>query len=178
MDRSESISKLAVALVKAQKKIENAVKGANNPFFKSKYANLNSVIEACKEHLNNEGIAVLQPVCSDASGDCVETVLLHESGEFMSSKTKLIMSKQDMQAYGSAVSYARRYGLQSMVFVGADDDDGEAAVDRASKPTTSPPPKVETKTEEAPKPVRSSFKNKEVSKPKEESPKPLGDGFD
>lgn len=144
MNKSESIAKIAAALVKAQRNIEAASKSAPNPFFKSKYANLNSVMEACKGALNEQGITVLQPVNSTPEGDVVETMLLHESGEFLTSGMKLILSKNDMQAYGSAVSYARRYGLQSMVFIGAEDDDGEAAVGRKhetsaqSKPVSSP----------------------------------------
>lgn len=130
MKTSESIKSLSAALLKAQRNIGAATKGSANPFFKSRYADLGSVMEACKEALNNEGITVLQPVQSDVSGDYVETILLHESGEFMSSSMKLVLSKQDMQAYGSAVSYARRYSLQSLVFIPAEDDDGEKAVAR------------------------------------------------
>lgn len=132
MNRSESISKISAALLKAQRKIEGASKGADNPYFKSKYANLNSVMEACKEALNENGISVLQPISSDEHGEYVETTLLHESGEFITSRMKLILAKNDMQAFGSAVSYARRYGLQSLVFIGAEDDDGESAVSRPS----------------------------------------------
>ena len=73
--------KLAAALLKAQRNIGAAVKGSKNPFFKSSYADLGSVMEACKEQLNNEGITVLQPVVSDGSTTYVETVLVHESGE-------------------------------------------------------------------------------------------------
>jgi hypothetical protein len=133
MKTSESIKNLSMALLKAQKNIGAATKGAANPFFKSKYADLGSVMEACKEALNNEGITVLQPVQSSETGDYVETLLLHESGEFMSSSMKLLLSKQDMQAYGSAVSYARRYSLQSLVFIPAEDDDGEKSMVRERK---------------------------------------------
>lgn len=132
MNRSESIKNISVAVLKAQKNIGAASKGASNPFFKSKYANLGSVMEACKEALNNEGITVLQPVASDASGEYVDTVLLHESGEFISSRMKLMATK-NMQELGSATSYARRYGLQSMMFIPAEDDDSEATMNRAPK---------------------------------------------
>ena len=130
MKTSESIKNLSSALLKAQRNIGAAVKGAANPFFKSKYADLGSVMEACKSALNDQGITILQPVQSDSTGDFVETMLLHESGEFMSSNMKLVLSKQDMQAYGSAVSYARRYSLQSLVFIPAEDDDGERSMVR------------------------------------------------
>jgi len=133
MNKSESIVELSKALVKAQSKMGAAVKGSVNPYFKSKYSDLNSVIEACKEELNSEGISVLQPVNSDESGDYVETVLLHTSGEFISSRMKLKFQKEnDMQSYGSSISYARRYCLQSMVFIpSSEDDDGNAAVQPA-----------------------------------------------
>lgn len=141
MDRSESIVKLSQALLKAQKKIENAVKDSTNPHFKSKYAGLPEVMEACKEHLNESGIIVVQNVLSSDVGDFLETSLIHaDSGEFMTSKMRLILDKQGMQAMGSSITYARRYALQSMVFISAEDDDGEVAEGRG--------PKVEEKKKE------------------------------
>lgn len=135
LQTSNTIVKLATALNKAQRNIGSATKGSANPFFKSKYADLGSVMEACKEALNEQGISVLQPVVSDLSGDYVETMLLHESGEYMASRMKLLVAKPNMQEFGSAVSYARRYGLQSMVFIPAADDDGEASMRRTPAPT-------------------------------------------
>lgn len=127
MKTSESIKAIVPALISAQKKIKFAVKDSENPFFKSKYAGLPNVIEACKDILNDNGIVALQPI----QGDFVETTLIHTSGEFISSETKIICSKQnDPQAYGSAITYARRYGLQSFVLMPAEDDDGEGAMDR------------------------------------------------
>lgn len=162
MNKSESIVKIASALSKAQKNIGTAVKGSANPFFRSKYADLGSVMEACKEALNAEGVLVLQPVHSDETGDYVETILMHESGEFLSSRMKLMASK-NMQELGSATSYARRYGLQSMVFIPATDDDGEASVGRASKAAPAPQssPKVEAAvvdTPETPKAPAASWR--------------------
>ena len=131
MNRSESISKIAVALLKAQSSMGNAVKGAANPFFKSKFADLNSVREAVTPALNANGIAVLQPTTTLDGKAFVETTLLHESGEFISSLTEIVTAKSnDPQAAGSGISYARRYGLQSFLSVGAEDDDGEAAMGR------------------------------------------------
>lgn len=134
MNTSTSIVEIAKALNKAQSKMGGAVKGASNPYFKSKYADLNSVIEACKEHLNAEGISVIQPVASDENGDYVETILIHTSGEHISSRMRIKVQKEnDMQAYGSAISYARRYGLQSMVFIpSSEDDDGEKSLNRTN----------------------------------------------
>jgi hypothetical protein len=154
MKTSESIKNLSAALNRAQKRIGAAVKGSANPFFKSRYADLGAVMEACKEHLNSEGISVLQPVLSDETGDYVETVLLHESGEFISSKMRLLPSK-NMQELGSNTSYARRYGLQSLVFIPAEDDDGEAAMGRGktSQVKTVPPSEPASTSTSATTPV-------------------------
>lgn len=146
MKYSETITNIAPALLKAQMKIGAAKKGEKNPFFHSTYAGLGDVMEACKEALNENGVLVLQPVC----GEFVETVLLHESGEWISSQTPIVPKKtrvekpngeitetlSDPQATGSAISYARRYGLQSMVFIPAEDDDAEKSMNRPSTPSS------------------------------------------
>jgi hypothetical protein len=139
MNRSESITKIAAALVKAQSIMGNAIKDAKNPFFKSSYANLNAVREAVLPAMNANGISVLQPTVHVDGKSFVETILLHESGEFISSLTEVIVNKaNDAQQQGSGISYARRYGLQSLANIGADDDDGESAVGRGnSRATTS-----------------------------------------
>lgn len=123
-----SISQLAKAFIEAQKEMGNAAKDSSNPFFKSKYADLNSVRDACLPALNKHGIAVLQPIVQVEGKNYVKTLLLHESGESMECLTEIIFAKQnDAQAQGSGITYARRYGLQSMVNVGAEDDDGHKA---------------------------------------------------
>jgi ribosomal protein L40E len=136
MNTSQTINEIAKAFLKAQESIEAVKKGAENPFFKSKYADLPSVIDACKGILNKQGIAILQPII----GDFVETRLIHvESGEWLASKTKIVCKvDNDPQAYGSAITYARRYGLQSMVFMSAEDDDGEGAMSRSPSMAKSP----------------------------------------
>ena len=122
---------IATALLKAQSEMSNPKKGATNPFFKSKYADLNAIREAVIPTLNENGISVLQPIVHIDGKNFVKTILLHESGEFMESVTEIMYSKQnDAQAQGSGISYARRYALQSFVCVGADDDDGQKAVQR------------------------------------------------
>lgn len=125
---------IAKALIEAQKEMGNAVKDSTNPFFKSKYADLNSVREACLPALNKHGIAVLQPTVHIDGKNFVKTLLLHESGESIESLTEIIYNKQnDAQAQGSGISYARRYGLQSLVNIGAEDDDGNKAVEQPKK---------------------------------------------
>lgn len=119
---------IATALVKAQMEMGNAIKDATNPFFKSKYADLNSIREAVIPVLNNNGIVVLQPLVNKEGKNFVRTVLMHESGEEIESFTEIVYSKQnDAQSQGSGITYARRYGLQSLVCVGAEDDDGNTA---------------------------------------------------
>lgn len=127
MDHSESIKEIAVSLVKAQAGIRAAIKEANNPFFKSRYADLASVIEAVRTPLNSAGIAFLQPVSESEHGVSVETLLIHESGEWISETLVMPVAKEDAQGVGSAITYARRYGLQSMCGVPTEDDDGNAA---------------------------------------------------
>lgn len=142
MNKSESISILAASLIKAQKEIGGAKKDAKNPFFHSTYADLGAVMEACKNALNDNGIVVLQPIGSDEIGVYVETVLLHESGEFISDRMRIsVKEENNPQAQGSAITYARRYSLQSMVFIPAEDDDGESAMKRSSTPPVKPQPK-------------------------------------
>jgi hypothetical protein len=125
---------IATALIEAQKEMGNAIKDAKNPFFKSSYADLNSVREACMPALNRHGIAVLQPTIHIDGKNFVKTLLLHESGEYIESFTEIIYNKvNDAQAQGSGISYARRYGLQSLVCIGAEDDDGNKAVEPKKK---------------------------------------------
>lgn len=121
-------NQLPKALLEAQKEMGNAIKDASNPFFKSKYADLNAIREACMPALNKHGIVVLQPTVVQDGKNYVKTLLLHESGESMECLTEIVFSKpNDAQAQGSGITYARRYGLQSFVNVGADDDDGQKA---------------------------------------------------
>lgn len=91
MNRSESIAKISAALVKSQSEMSNAKKGSNNPFFKSKYADINSIREAALPVLNSHGITVIQPTCVLDGVNYVETVLLHESGEYISSLTQIVV---------------------------------------------------------------------------------------
>ena len=131
------MKQIATALLKAQSEMSNPKKGATNPFFKSKYADLNAIREAVIPTLNENGISVLQPIVHVDGKNFVKTILLHESGELMDSLTEIIYNKQnDAQAQGSGISYARRYALQSFVCVGADDDDGQKAVQNKPNATT------------------------------------------
>lgn len=120
---------IAIALVKAQKEMQTPKKGSVNPFFKNKYADLNDVLEAIVPALNNNGIVLLQPLVNIEGKNFVKTVLMHESGETFESLAEIFCAKNnDAQAYGSGISYARRYSLSSICGIGSEDDDAQKAV--------------------------------------------------
>jgi len=132
---SETLTKISPALVKAINAIEGVKKGADNPFFKSKYANLESVIEAAHGALEANGLAVMQgPGPMDGNCITLTTRLIHESGEWIETDFSLPAGKMDPQAAGSAITYARRYSLMAMLCIPAVDDDGEASMPRTTKP--------------------------------------------
>ena len=114
------------ALVKAQKEMGAVIKNTTNPHLKSKYADLGAVLDACQSALHGNGFAIMQPSGKDEFGQFVDTILAHESGEKLSSRVYLVIGKQDMQGVGSAITYARRYGLLGMTGLAPEDDDGEA----------------------------------------------------
>lgn len=119
---------LAAALAKAQGAMGAAQKSATNPHFRSKYADLAAVWDACRKPLSDNGLAVVQQVDSDEHGVTVSTRLIHASGQEIRAHLWLPVAQRTPQAYGSAITYGRRYGLASLVGVVADeDDDGNAA---------------------------------------------------
>ena len=148
MKTSESIKNLTKALLTAQTKMGAATKGAKNPFFKSSYADLPTVMEVVKDPLNDAGIIVLQPANHDNGRNFITTTLIHaESGEWVSSTTEVICAKQnDPQAFGAAQTYARRFGLQSMLFIPSEDDDGNTASGRNPYATKAATEKATTHT--------------------------------
>ena len=119
------------ALAAAQAQMGKAIKDSTNPAFRSRYADLASVMDACLPALNANGVAVYQPTIDDDTGRFVETILAHESGETIRCRVPLIVQKNDMQGYGSAVIYARCYGLMCMAGIAPEDDDGNAAAKAA-----------------------------------------------
>ena len=129
MNKSESIAALAAALATAQGSMKGAIKDSANPFFKSKYADLASVVEAIRAAFSANGLSYIQTVQpSDRDEVRVETMILHSSGEWISCGVlALPVSKVDAQGYGSALTYARRYSLSAAVGVAPEDDDGNAA---------------------------------------------------
>lgn len=134
MNKSESIKELASAFAKAQAAIEKAAADKNNPHFRSKYADLGSVVDAIKPALEDNGLSFVQ-ISHDAEGAAkIETIVMHASGEWLSCGVVSVpVNKNDAQGFGSAMTYARRYSLQAAFGVAPEDDDGNAAAAAAAK---------------------------------------------
>jgi len=141
---SESLGQLAAALAAAQATMGHASKDGKNPHFKSSYATLAAVIEAIREPLSKQGIAFTSLASTDGLTVSVETRLMHKSGEWLSSTATAAVRDASPQVVGSAQTYLRRYGLQAICGLAAEDDDGEAT--RSAKP---PPPREKDATWEA-----------------------------
>jgi hypothetical protein len=129
MRTSDSTKEIAAALAKAQGTMRPASKDAINPHFKSKYADLSAIVDACREPLSANGIAIVQDAALSDRGVDVTTRLLHSSGEWLEFGPLTVpMGKSDAHGVGSAITYAKRYGLSAAVGIAADeDDDGNAA---------------------------------------------------
>lgn len=149
------MKEIASALVKAQKAFGPALKTSTNPHFRNRYAALDACIEAVIDALNDNGIMLMQQTHLCEDGVIVETIFIHESGETMSGgKLHVPAAKHDPQGYGSALTYAKRYSLQSACGIAPIDDDGSAATaavqqkPAAPKPAAKAPTKVEGKDTE------------------------------
>ena len=142
MQQSVEIGQLVAALIKAQQQFDPIIKSKNNPFFKSKYADLQAVIEATQPTLIANGLVITQFPVSDEKGVGVLSVLAHTSGQFISESVTLPLGKNDAQTGVAAVTYARRTAWLGIIGVAAEDDDGNTAANRevdkatkVSKPT-------------------------------------------
>jgi hypothetical protein len=148
MRASEQLNELAGALSKAQAMLRGAVKDSTNPHFKSRYADLASCWDACREALAANGLSVVQ--LPEGNGGVVEmtTMLLHTSGQWIACTGCFTATKADPQGLGSCITYARRYQLCAIVGISPEDDDGNAAsepVKQQAKPERKPEPKPEPK---------------------------------
>ena len=140
MNRSDTIGELAAALAKAQGQMTSASKASQNPFFHSRYANLASIVDAIKVPLANNGLAYVQTTDTEDGAVIVETTLLHASGEWVSGQLRMRPVKDNPQEIGSCLTYARRYALQAIVGLAADeDDDGNAASGNTATPVQKAP---------------------------------------
>ena len=128
MNKSESIASLAKALAKAQGEVENASKASVNPHFKSKYADLAEVLNTVRPVFSANGLSFVQMPSFAEGVVMVETVLMHESGEWISETASSPITKQDAQGVGSAITYLRRYSLAAFAGVAQEDDDANASI--------------------------------------------------
>lgn len=159
MNKSESIENLAKALVKVQSEIRGYKEDSNNPFFNSTYGDLTSVWQAIRKPLTDNGLSVVQtldkcdpmpplPERKNKKGEilppagdaiAVETILLHTSGEWVSSRLEVRPDIPGPQAVGSAITYARRFSLAAICGISPEDDDAEGASNRNPKPQANQP---------------------------------------
>jgi len=138
METSESITKIAIAVSKMQGNLKGASKDARNPFHKSKYANLESVWDACREQLAKNELAVIQAPSFSEGRMILETRLIHSSGEWFQSTLALKPKDDTPQGIGSTITYAKRYSLMAIVGIAdTDDDDGNAASGKTPPPNKS-----------------------------------------
>lgn len=142
MNMSPIINELITALAKAQGKIQPAIKDKKNPHFKSSYADLASIWDACRLPLSENGLAVVQTIESGGKEPVLVTTLAHSSGQWMRSEMPIITQKMDPQGIGSALTYYRRYSLASIVGVAPEDDDAEGAQKRDVRPPLSVKPQT------------------------------------
>lgn len=126
MNKSDSIKNLAVALCKAQSEMQKASKSKDNPFFNSKYADLSEVIDCVKPAFTDNGLCFTQMPSFVDGVACVETMIMHESGEWISSTSGSPLSKQNPQGIGDATTYLRRYSLAAIAGLAQEDDDGNS----------------------------------------------------
>ncbi len=139
MTTSEQINEIAAAMAKAQGALRPAHKDAVNPAYRSKYADLTSVWEACREALPSNGLTVWQDVTNQNGGIAVVTRIVHASGQWVEFGPLVVpMMKQDAHGVGSATSYAKRYSLSAAIGIVADedDDDGNAASGKDTNAST------------------------------------------
>lgn len=140
LQHSENINEIAAALSKAQAAIKGAKRESDNPYFKSRYADLASVWESVRKPLTDAGLSVVQSVSTQESGRvCVTTMLVHTSGQWFRDTASGTPKDDGPQALGSLVTYLRRYSLAAVAGVAPEDDDGEAAEGRSKSPAKAVP---------------------------------------
>ena len=127
MTTSEQVNEIAGALAKAQAGLKGAAKDSANPFFKHNYADLASVWNACRKGLTDNGLSIVQSPSAEGAIVSLDTMLLHMSGQWIRGTVSVVAKDDSPQAIGSAITYLRRYALQSFVGIAPEDDDAEAA---------------------------------------------------
>lgn len=173
LSASPDLGKLFEALAKAQGELKPAVLDMVNPHFNSKYASLTSCQDAYREPLSKNGLSIVQQVYTGKEGYYIRTTLGHSSGQWMSNVFKLLLDKQNMQGLGSAVTYARRYGINALVgLVDIEDDDGNGASPRpGEKPNAAASAKPDTASKTPAKSAGpSSNESKKIETPAKPAP--------
>jgi hypothetical protein len=157
-ESSPGIMKLFEALSKAQAEIKPAVLDMVNPFYNnSRYASLTSCQEAYRGPLSKHGLCLIQQVFSQGAEYFIRSILGHVSGEWISNTFKLLIDKNNMQGLGSAITYGRRYGANSLIgVVDTEDDDGNSASKSNAKPPPPPSPPPSAKPKSNPEPNKIS----------------------
>jgi hypothetical protein len=141
VDLSKAGPEFWAAYVKFSGEVENAEKNKSNPHFKSVYADLAAAMNACRETLAANGLAVMQHALTGQGNVTITTILAHTSGQYVSSELTLRPLKNEPQPLGSAITYARRYAYMAITGIAAEDDDGNAASEKSSRQTPPPPAK-------------------------------------
>lgn len=137
MEKSSTLKELATALATFQGKISSVRKDGVNPFFKSKYATLENIVDTVREPLKSVGLSFSQFPSGDNG---LVTILMHSSGEFLQSMVQMNPKDNTPQGQGSAITYMRRYALASILgIVTEEDDDGNAASEPKKKPSAIKP---------------------------------------
>jgi hypothetical protein len=128
MENTQDSATISLKLLAVQEELSPILKDKNNPFFKSKYADINSFIEMVKPVLNKNKLVLLQPLTHLNGTTALETILVDaETGYKISSLTPIALKETDPQKIGSAITYYRRYALQSLLLIQAEDDDGNGS---------------------------------------------------
>jgi len=135
MERSAEIKELATALSKAQGAMEAAKKSEENPFFKSRYANLAGVWDVIRKPLSENGLSIVQAPSAMGNVVSVISTLFHSSGEWLSEILTMTVKDGSPQSIGSAITYGRRYAIMALVGVATEDDDGENGTEHEEKKT-------------------------------------------
>ncbi len=140
MNKSESIKNLAAAMAAFQGKVKNPPRSADNPFYKSKYAPLEVVVDTAKPILNECGLSYIQSCSGDGSNISVTTLIMHSSGEWVETEPLIVKAERaTAQGAGSAITYARRYALAAALGLASDDDDdGNGAEPNGTKGSQKP----------------------------------------
>ena len=128
--RSAELKDLFTALAKAQSEMQTAGLSAENPYFKTRYADLAAIVKASRPALTKYGLSIIQQIItSDEGHTYLHTLLCHISGQWVESRVRVVPSKTDVQSMGSYITYLRRYSIAALcgIVTSDEDDDGNLA---------------------------------------------------